>query len=457
MKRTNRLKLLLPVLCLLSLAPSVHAASMDAEMHDAVNSGDQEKVATLLKADPKLANAKDADGHTPLGSIAFRMSLTVTLNSAGRGTAGSEPVKDPRVDIAALLIANGANVDPEPNRTAPLLGAVRGQNWPLAKLLIEKGARTDVAMAGGGDNGMTPLHYAAVFNNAEIATLLIARNATINARDGSGFTPLNLAAGGTEVAVLKVLIDAGGDVNAPNNSGETPLARATEYGTKETVDLLKAQGAKSGQIHIAIDGNGDVTIDGSGEKQTLTSLTAYLRANPPNRVDVAARVGIGAPATRPSFSVDDALKSIGLKVYTTARGGSSSHSVWVMPAEAKWLVGEKEKPVPASMEKTPDARFSALPPFREPASGSNEVRVRNPNTFSASVGLRSGDKGNDFQVGPKAVASVYVPDGAYEVYFVYSTEPQALYQGDSFNLQGNGVEIQIVEVVNGNYGIRRVK
>ena len=56
-----------------------------------------------------------------------------------------------------------------------------------------------------------------------------------------------------------------------------------------------------------------------------------------------------------------------------------------------------------------------------------------------------------------AAASVYVPDGPYDIYFVYSTEPDALFQGDSFKLNGRGVEIQIVKVVGGNYGIRRVK
>ena len=39
----------------------------------------------------------------------------------------------------------------------------------------------------------------------------------------------------------------------------------------------------------------------------------------------------------------------------------------------------------------------------------------------------------------------------------YSSDPEGLYQGDSFTLSNNGVDIQIVKVVNGNYGIRKVK
>jgi len=99
-----------------------------------------------------------------------------------------------------------------------------------------------------------------------------------------------------------------------------------------------------------------------------------------------------------------------------------------------------------------------LPPFkaRIPA-GNNEVRIRNPNGFSVRVGIRLADTGTDFAVGENATESVQVPDGKYEIYFVYSTQPNALYKGDGFTLKSNGVEIQIVKVVNGNYDIRLVK
>ncbi|MCK4828053.1 hypothetical protein KA005_70645 [bacterium] len=98
-----------------------------------------------------------------------------------------------------------------------------------------------------------------------------------------------------------------------------------------------------------------------------------------------------------------------------------------------------------------------LPTFRLDLSGSNEIRVRNPNDFGISVGVRSGNKGRDFEVEANGVSSVNLPDGKYDIFFVYSDKPNALFQGDSFTLNGNGVEIQIVKVVNGNYGIRQVK
>ena len=96
-------------------------------------------------------------------------------------------------------------------------------------------------------------------------------------------------------------------------------------------------------------------------------------------------------------------------------------------------------------------------PYSFEMSGRNEVRVRNPNEYGATVMLRMGKKGRNFYVPPRRTESVYVPDGYYEIYFQYSNEPSGLYQGDSFTLTGNGVEIQMVQAIVGNYGIRRVR
>ena len=98
-----------------------------------------------------------------------------------------------------------------------------------------------------------------------------------------------------------------------------------------------------------------------------------------------------------------------------------------------------------------------LPASKEDLQGENPVRVHNPNDFAVMVAVRSGDKGKSFGVPPNGVETVEIPDGRYEIYFVYSSKPTALFQGDSVTLKGTGVEIQIVKVVNGNYSIKQVK
>lgn len=98
-----------------------------------------------------------------------------------------------------------------------------------------------------------------------------------------------------------------------------------------------------------------------------------------------------------------------------------------------------------------------LPPFNEELRGNREVRIKNPNNFKVLVSLKSGNKGKDFEVASNGISSVLIPDGTYQIFFVYSNKPDALFQGDDFVLNNNGIEIQIVKVVGGNYGIKQVK
>ena len=113
--------------------------------------------------------------------------------------------------------------------------------------------------------------------------------------------------------------------------------------------------------------------------------------------------------------------------------------------------------------KTPAAKDPfANPPPKWPASagelaGDMEVRIQNPNSIPVRVGLRSNGRGRDFVVAGNANQSVRVPNGKYTIYFQFSDRPDKLFQGDDFTLNNNGVEIQIVKVVNGNFGIREVK
>ncbi len=100
---------------------------------------------------------------------------------------------------------------------------------------------------------------------------------------------------------------------------------------------------------------------------------------------------------------------------------------------------------------------NVLPAFNTELKGNNVVRIRNPNDFKVSVGLRSASSGKDFVVAEHGIASSFVPDGPYEIFFVYSNKPEALFKGDDFTLKGNGIEIQIIKVVGGNYGIKQVK
>jgi hypothetical protein len=87
--------------------------------------------------------------------------------------------------------------------------------------------------------------------------LLIAKGADVNAKGRSGWTPLHFAANGGHREVAKLLIAKGADLNAKTSDGVTPLDWAedvkkwqrseTKVAKKETADLLRKRGGKTGE------------------------------------------------------------------------------------------------------------------------------------------------------------------------------------------------------------------
>jgi hypothetical protein len=104
--------------------------------------------------------------------------------------------------------------------------------------------------------------------------------------------------------------------------------------------------------------------------------------------------------------------------------------------------------------------YEVLPPkwprYSVELVGHNIIRVSNSNEFKVRVGVRSGVRGKDFVVPANGTGGVGVPNGSYDIYFQYSTEPLALYQGDSFTLNNGVVTIRLEKVIGGTYGIRKV-
>jgi hypothetical protein len=112
---------------------------------------------------------------------------------------------------------------------------------------------------------------------------------------------------------------------------------------------------------------------------------------------------------------------------------------------------------PLSREELGKRMRERLPAFgRTLREGEAVVRVKNPNPFSVMVGLRSGRRGANFLVPANSTRQIAVPHDPYQIFFVYSTRPDQLLKGDDFKLRGGGIEIQIVQVRDGNFGIRPV-
>ena len=91
-----------------------------------------------------------------------------------------------------------------------------------------------------------PLHLAAWQNHMEIAALLIATGADVNARGEHGRTPLHYSAFHGSTAVARRLIGNHANLNMIDEFGFTPLftaARSRNRECQEVVNLLLANGA----------------------------------------------------------------------------------------------------------------------------------------------------------------------------------------------------------------------
>jgi ankyrin repeat protein len=298
--------------------------------------------------------------------------------------------------VKELITANPALVFSKDNfGGTPLLWAAMRGHKDIVELLLANKADVDAK----ANDDTTSLESAAVFGHKDVVELLLANKADVNAKNNLGTTPLHAAADKGYVDIAKVLLANKADVNAKDNIGLTPLHYAAGYGHKDVVELLLANKA-------------DVNAQ---DKQGATPLRLAVFKGQ-NGVAEFLRKYIGHEQALADGRTTDA----------TMKGGK---------------IGSPPK---------------NWPEFSTELTGLHEVRVRNPNDFNVRVGLRSDGMGKDFIVSPRGTESVNVPNGRYDIYFNYSADPGGLYQGDSFTLENNGVEITITKVVNGNYGIRKV-
>ena len=135
-----------------------------------------------------------------------------------------------RRDIAEYLLAAGAPMD---ICTAAMLGL---------KDRVEAFLKADPGqLQTRGSHGIPVMYYPVITGHKDIAELLLAHGAEVNAGEG-GSSPLHGAVmfGQTEMAAW--LLAQGANVNAPNFEGKTPLPVAVKNQNTALADLLRKHG-----------------------------------------------------------------------------------------------------------------------------------------------------------------------------------------------------------------------
>ena len=145
---------------------------------DACKAGDQAAVEALLTRDPALVAGRAPSGETPIVAALYRGHLGI-------------------VDV---LLDAGAPLD-------LFAAAALGRRADVEARLAE----SPTCINELSYDGWTPLHLAAFFGRVDVATLLLARGAHVNARSTNAMrnTPLHAAVAGGRVESALALIEAG--------------------------------------------------------------------------------------------------------------------------------------------------------------------------------------------------------------------------------------------------------
>jgi ankyrin repeat protein len=139
-----------------------------------------------------------------------------------------------------------------------------------------------------GQDGWTPLMYAALYGNVESCRLLLGRGAVVNARNDAGGTALMYSV--DDVAKTKLLLDRGADPNLRSGEGRTALMIAVaNSGSFSVVKALLERGADA-KLSLP-DGRGALALAANSLDSRVLQLLLDRGATKPLPLSFALSMG----------------------------------------------------------------------------------------------------------------------------------------------------------------------
>ena len=127
--------------------------------------------------------------------------------------------------VATLLLTSALLTACHRAQPAPDAIQVAARDGDIATVTALLKAHPDLISRRNG-SGETALIYASCFDHKNVAEMLLAKGADVNAKRNDGFTSLHWAAAHGSVGMMQLLLSKGADVHARDNDGVTPLGIA---------------------------------------------------------------------------------------------------------------------------------------------------------------------------------------------------------------------------------------
>ena len=163
-----------------------------------------------------------------------------------------------------------------------LVDAVQHRDSAAARAVLGEGVDVNAQQP----DGTTALHWAARWDQVDIAGVLLEAGADANAVNRYGVTPLSLASTNGNAAIVSRLLGAGADPNAATPHGETPLMTAARTGNADVVALLVDGGAR---VDATEDWRGQTALMWAAAEKNAAAARVLIDAG----ADVSARSEAG--------------------------------------------------------------------------------------------------------------------------------------------------------------------
>jgi ankyrin repeat protein len=198
------------------------------------------------------------------------------LGNAGAQMPPGAPLPEGQIAVIKAWIDQGAEwpdalsgdtvtAKPDP-AVIKMAAAIRNGN----REELTRALRTSpTSVNGRGENGWTPIMYAALYGDADAVRLLLAQGANPNVQNDAGGTALMYAV--EDAGKIRLLLESGADANARSGEGRTALMIAVgRNGSNAVVKLLLDSGANpSAQMP---DGRGPLALAAAARDASLLNL-----------------------------------------------------------------------------------------------------------------------------------------------------------------------------------------